>query len=311
MNKLKWTATKKECSVDSEGKLKTDKVTFEKNKKELLPPHKKDFIDLLIRSIGALAIFTPLLLLYLQRQNEINKEQEKNVSELFTNVATDIQIIINSNVETKEFMSAYENILFKYSPRIRLLKDDSLIHLYSLVIAYTKNHQYLKEIISLKDSTVSQSYQIFSDANLEGIIPMNGHYEGPDKIKLRIPKDLIIAEVRKSHSNCYDLNTKSYGYKSFVEKNKIPISSNYVISYISDSLSNLALYSQNELLAFEDYLTVSTGWFNKEYLNKNTTGKTIESLNSSSKKLAEILEINTEKMEFYRNLLERKMLQIL
>lgn len=312
MNKPEWTETKKECSVDSEGKLKIEKITFEKNKKEFLPAHKKDLIDLVIRSVGALSIFIPLLLLYFQRQNEINREQSKNATELFTSVATDMQILINSGFDNKEFLSAYDNILFKYSPKIRLLKDDSLIQIYSYISAFAKNIQYIKKIISLKDSAVSQSNKAYySDVILDRNIPLNGAYQRADLIHLKIPKDSVIVRVRKSHEYCYYIHTAGTAYKDFLEKNKIPQISDSITSYIADSLTNLAFEAQNELLAFEDYLTDSTGWFNKEYLDKHTTGATIFSLNISSKKLIKILDANAEKMESYRGLLEKRLLQLL
>lgn len=83
MRKSKWIATKKEVTVDTEGKETPDKITYER-----IPTN---WLDLTVKTTGAIAIFVPLLLLFFQRCNNTRTENAKAIAQLYTGISIDLE----------------------------------------------------------------------------------------------------------------------------------------------------------------------------------------------------------------------------
>lgn len=311
MSNSKWIATKKECSINSEGKLITEKVTLEKSKHDLFSSQKKELIDMLIRSIGALSIFIPLILLYFQRQNEIRIEQSKNLSELFTNISTDLQIVANSNTESKDFSTAYENILFRYNPKVHLMKNDSLNQLYTEIINYTNFHKYLKHIQELQDTLLFESsskiYGIYSTIDRYG--DENGEH---DNVSLHVSKLVLIKELKKAQADSYKLQAEAHLFDKTMYNYHIHGESNITTYFLRDTLETLAFNVLIEMNAFEEYLVKPTNnWFKSAYLNQSKTVYSVNFLKNSAVKIVQALAINKDYIEKYRGLFEKETLRIL
>jgi len=87
MGKIKWAEVEKECELDQKGNLIVKKIKLQAEHGIARGTLQK--LDFFIKIIGILAIFLPLLLLYLQIQNEITKERREYLSSLYTNIIRD------------------------------------------------------------------------------------------------------------------------------------------------------------------------------------------------------------------------------
>jgi len=98
MHNPTWIETKKECELDADGEYIVKKVTLELNRKKYLGLEKKDFIDLLIRTIGIIAIFIPLLLFYLQRDAEIRKQKTLLQLDIYSKTTAELHALLNKSI---------------------------------------------------------------------------------------------------------------------------------------------------------------------------------------------------------------------
>lgn len=160
----KWTATKKEFTFDTEGKKIPDKITYEKVQ--------RNWLDLIVKVLGAFAIFIPLLLIYLQKNIEINLEIARNRSELYTGVVSDLQIIVDQYGYTTKFESAVQNIRFKYTPNVYLIKDKQLNSIYLSIVTASQRQDFLLYYVHVVDSVFKERRKKIDNAiEITGYVP--------------------------------------------------------------------------------------------------------------------------------------------
>ncbi len=157
MKKLNWIEIKRDLVRQENGEYIIEKITEERNLKKTPP------IDLIFKGIGSLAIFIPLFLFYFQYRHEIKKKRNENLAELYTNIASDVEGVINLPYQSEGFHLSYENLDFKYSAKIALFQDDSLSKGYTNILLYNKIYKSLKGMVFLDDSVLQGHKRLYED----------------------------------------------------------------------------------------------------------------------------------------------------
>lgn len=144
---IEWQETKKEMGIDPEGKLVVKSVTMEIKREKFLGFEKKELWDLVIKTIGIVAIVTPLLLFKCSRDADVDKQKNIMQLELYSNVLADVQRIILLPDTSAEFKSSKKKLDIEYYSKMMMMGNDSIKNIYN----------NLKDTINL--------YALIEDAN--------------------------------------------------------------------------------------------------------------------------------------------------
>lgn len=173
MGNQNWKETKKECEVNGNGEYIIKKVTLEIEKRKYFGLEKKDIIDLALRIIGLAAIFTPLLLFYLQRTAEIKKQKALFQLEIYSNTTSELHSLLNKSTNSVEYQKSKDKLFFELNPKLALLNDKLVIEKFNEI----KQHVNLYTIISNECENIDSLtlYYIWLDAPIAHV----SYYTGP------------------------------------------------------------------------------------------------------------------------------------
>jgi hypothetical protein len=125
-----WQETKREYEISESGEYVPKHITMEPGKSKILGFEKKDFWDQIIKSIGIVAIVTPLILFKCSRDANIEEQKSIMQIDLFSNVLSDIQRIILLPDTSTEFKSSRHRLDIEHYSKMMMLGDNSIGSLY-------------------------------------------------------------------------------------------------------------------------------------------------------------------------------------
>ena len=121
---------------------------------------KKDYVDLIFKTIGLIAIALPLYLSYLQRKSEIEKQRSLYELELITSTTAELHMLISKDSLNQDFKNSYNKIFFELKPKMSLLKDSSINDVFEQIKTMEDGLiNFLNANVAL-DSLYSQTIQL-------------------------------------------------------------------------------------------------------------------------------------------------------
>ena len=160
MKSSKWTETKKECEVDTEGNLTTKRITLEVSKRKYWGLEKKDIIDTILRFVGLAAIFLPLWLFYQQQSAERTKQKTLFQMDVYSTTVTQLHSLLNAPLCSHEFENTKNSLLFEMYPKLILLSDKAVIDTFTSVKTLLEFSSILCKGFNLADSLYEMTSKI-------------------------------------------------------------------------------------------------------------------------------------------------------
>jgi len=290
----KWTATKKEVTINAEGNEIPEKITYEKVQ--------KNWLDLVIKIIGAFAIFIPLLLIYLQKNNEIELETARNRSDLYTAILTDLQIITDNYDYSKKFESAIENIQFKYTTKVHLIKDDRLNAVYIDIVHSAQLQDFLLSYVNL-------CRQLFKDRtdNIDNAIEIRRYIsrhndKKTDKaiVETKKRKDVLIKEINELISGVRKL--QDYGWDDRKRSG---------IKFYRDTLMEISNRSIVEMSYLKDCLELNDEKSINKYIEIRYPVKPLPDIGDLIYPISLQARNNANKIDDFKKKFEERLLELL
>lgn len=153
MKNQNWIEAEKEHTLDSEGNVSNEKIKLinkEFNKSKI------DYFDLIIKFSGIIAIFVPLLLIYLQKKHEISWDKRKALTELFVQIEGDITLLENTQIDDSAYFSTIDRLRNNYPARLLVYSNDSLftkLLVLTQLKSFLANIKFtLRQIVSIQEA---------------------------------------------------------------------------------------------------------------------------------------------------------------
>jgi hypothetical protein len=160
MKKTNWIETEQEFEVDAAGKKILKKT---KHVQAYFTPRKKELFDFCLRLIGSLSILIPLLLLYFQRNNEIDKENRLALTSVYTGFSKDVTIWNDNWKDSIGRTDQIDSLYNSYIPKLNVYGNNKLANaftgLYQSAYLRSQLHRLNMYIFRLIDS-VGAFYQM-------------------------------------------------------------------------------------------------------------------------------------------------------
>ena len=131
----------------------------------------KNWLDVIIKITSALAIFIPVLLFYLQYKNEVETKRNEALSELYVNIALNVEEVKNVTFNSNVIDSLSDNLLVKYPAKIAVYKIDSLNYYYGKVARDFKNYKSFKFFWNATN-TLNANFENVFTSDKEGALPI-------------------------------------------------------------------------------------------------------------------------------------------
>jgi hypothetical protein len=119
-----WKEIRKEFDIDAIGNEIPKRVTYENTAP--VPLNKKDKLDFLLKSVGLLAIFTPLILVYFQQANEIKKQKNLLQVDLYSDASSQLHILFGKGPDTLQDPKSYTSLIYGTYPKLFLVSNTSV-----------------------------------------------------------------------------------------------------------------------------------------------------------------------------------------
>jgi hypothetical protein len=247
MEGAEWVASEK-YEIGNNGETITKKI--------ILPPKavnkmsSKDIFDIVFKVIGVMAIFIPLLLLYFQKNNQINLDKRKALIECYTSLNQDLFEIENTEPHDSGYAETLQRIQNDYPVKLTIYANE-------LIAAKVKELFYLKDISGSIKKVNTEIYKNdtaineFSKAanNLISIDGQGRYIINPgiwnrDSLKIlaalkQLNKSSLVASLNKAYLkvkySLIDLVAYDSVYYGFIDK-KITLSKSGI-----DSITKLSL----------------------------------------------------------------------
>ena len=123
--KKTWVKIRKELELDESGKFIEKRKTFERSQSSILGFEKKEFIDLVIKFFGLIAIAVPIFLFYLNDKTQKRKERELIQAEVFFKSSSDLYKLINTDQSAKSYSELLESVFYDEITKLRLFGNDN------------------------------------------------------------------------------------------------------------------------------------------------------------------------------------------
>ncbi|MBS1734094.1 MAG: hypothetical protein JST02_12430 [Bacteroidetes bacterium] len=123
--------------------------------------YKTDFTEFVLKVITAFSILIPLLLFYFQYQTDNTKKRNEDLTQIYTDVAFDVETVLNSAPKTDKFTTANDNLLFRYPSKIALFKNEKLNTSFTDIIKDLKVYTEVKKIKNLHDTIYDNYSSLF------------------------------------------------------------------------------------------------------------------------------------------------------
>ena len=129
MGKEKWIETRKEFNTKESGDLGPPKIIHERDRSSEFS--KKEVLDIVFRSVTALAIAIPIMIFIGQRSAEIQKQKELFKFEVFTNTSTSLHIMLDSKPGSKEYNDSRAKLFYELYPKLLLINEPEINRTYN------------------------------------------------------------------------------------------------------------------------------------------------------------------------------------
>lgn len=130
-------------------------------KKETVSWYRKESTEFILKVITAFSILVPLLLFYFQYQTENTKKRNETLTQVYTDVAFDVETVLNSSPSSDKFITAKDNLLFRYPSQIALFKKENLDKSFDNILNDLKFYSELKEVKNLHDTIYYYYSELF------------------------------------------------------------------------------------------------------------------------------------------------------
>ena len=242
---------------------------------------KKDYVDLIFKTIGLIAIALPLYLSYLQRKSEIEKQRSLYELELITSTTAELHMLISKDSLNQDFKNSYNKIFFELKPKMSLLKDssindvfeqiktmeDGLINflnanvaldsLYSQTIQLSwEKYQKPKQWVT---HNLMQTFKAISQSSLA--LEMQKYYdkleEYHDYLKTINDSTKVFFELydEKSHDNLFNSDSLKDKYSSKGSFSRYMLSSYVEMDFLNEKLSLAELSDKPTKNEIEDFVS--------------------------------------------------------
>jgi hypothetical protein len=232
-----WIETKRETKELNGG---SETVTTEEPKETgFFTQARKDGLDLAVKAIGAVAIFIPLLLLYLQYRHENIKKTNEELSQLFVNAAIDLETVKHEPSNSKLFITASDNLLYKYPAKIAVYKLDAVDQAYRPIATVFSSYKPVKTFFEMIDNLEKRNGLVyyFSDGDSsKAKKPYHLHF-----LDMGLTSKLSQVEATLAFFNIFDENNYEELNKEILE-----VSKNY------KSNTELTALYHSDVNAFDD-----------------------------------------------------------
>jgi hypothetical protein len=128
MGKEKWIETRKEFTTKDSGDLGPPKIIHERDRSAEF--NRKEILEIVFRSIAALAIAIPIMIFIGQRRAEIEKQKELFKFEVFTNTSTSFHTMLDSKPGSKEYNDSRAKLFYELYPKLLLINEPEIIRTY-------------------------------------------------------------------------------------------------------------------------------------------------------------------------------------
>ena len=118
-----WVETEREFEFDAAGNQVPRKVKYVQAH---FTPDRKELVDFYLRLIGSFSILVPLLLLYFQRSNEIDKENRLALTSVYTNFTKDVAIWNDAWKDSANTIAQIDSVYSAYVPKMNLYGNNAL-----------------------------------------------------------------------------------------------------------------------------------------------------------------------------------------
>lgn len=208
--------------------------------------NRKERIDLYIRVIGMIAIFTPLLLFYMQSCNEkqrqasaSKKEERKSIYEMQMQITSQLYTFIHSKLNSNEQNQACNKLSCDLYAQIKLMEDPFVENRYNRLMKFIDNYKILSEVEILNDSMYDGFlYPIYNkladrNVNLKSDLTMESKFY---KDYLKMAEDYgytlsLKTDDYKDLQNAYRLDTNLQDHKNV--DNSLQVCNKLMFCYLS------------------------------------------------------------------------------
>jgi len=174
MPENKWIETKKEVQTNSSGEIVNENITYEivKTQSKL---SKKDYIDLIIRVFGMVAIFVPIYLFYSSQEAELNRQKSLFKFQTYTDLEAELHSFLNKHEDSISFEKSKDRILYELIPKARLVSQSDLKvylnYMFRKVNFFHKYFLYDNSLNSFKDNF--ESINLYDSTNQKYYFKVN------------------------------------------------------------------------------------------------------------------------------------------
>ena len=159
--KKSWKKVRKELEITKSGEFREVKQVFESKTDYILGFDKKEFIDLIVKIVGIIAIFIPIFLFYLNDKSEKRKERELIEAKVFLKNSSDLNKLINTNQNHQLYDSLMTSIFYNNITELHFFgtkRSNEILDLLELNLRHKSKIDSLYH--SLRNFRKSQSYQV-------------------------------------------------------------------------------------------------------------------------------------------------------